>query len=104
MHAATATGSTGGAVVGFAFFVAAGVVSMVFVPSRSYRLLVVGTMAMVALPITYLTLNGVSTVAAWMVIAVMARGTPRWLALLPERSPWCGHGVAGDASDGGPHR
>ena len=85
MHEAMATGTTAGAVVGFAFFVAAGVVSMVFVPSRSYRLLIVGTIAIVALPFTYLMLDGVSAVAAWMAVAVIALGTTRWLALLTER-------------------
>jgi uncharacterized membrane protein len=84
MEAGAVSGSIESAVVGFAFFVAAGVTSMAFVPIRPFRFVVVGMLAVAALPMTYLLLNDAAAVAVWMLIAVLAIGTPRWLVLLPE--------------------
>ncbi len=81
----TAAGSVEGAVVSFAFYVAAGLASMAFVPMRSYHLTIAGLIALVALPVVYMLFDGVVAVTAWVVIAVLAVGAGRWVALLPER-------------------
>lgn len=81
----TAAGSVWGAIVAFAFLAATGVASMVFVPLSSFRLIVVGTVGLVALPLTYLVFDGAAAVAVWMVTAVISLGAPRGVTFLPER-------------------
>ena len=80
-----ATGTVDAFLIGFVFFAGIGAAIMAFVPARWYRFLVVGTVGLVALPTTYLALDGVATVAAWVAIALVTVGSPRWLAALPER-------------------
>ncbi len=70
---------------GFVFFAAIGGALIAFVPARWFRYLVVGTVGLVALPVPYLALDRVVFVAAWVVIALITIGSPRWLARLPER-------------------
>ena len=81
----TTGGSTEQVLVGFIFFVAIGVGIIALVPARSVRLLIVGMMGLVALPIVDLALDGVASIAAWVAVAFVTVGSPRWLAQLPER-------------------
>jgi uncharacterized membrane protein len=81
-----ATGSLDTFLTGFLFFTAIGGAIIAFVPARWFRLLVVGTVGLVALPVPYLVLDRVVVVAAWVVIALITIGAPRWLAWLPERA------------------
>ncbi len=81
----TASGTIDAFLVGFVFFAGIGAAIIAFVPARSFRFLVIGTIGLVALPTTYLALDGVATVAAWVAIALVTIGSPHWLARLPER-------------------
>ncbi|MEA2027263.1 MAG: DUF2339 domain-containing protein, partial [Chloroflexota bacterium] len=81
----TATGTIDAFLVGFVFFAGIGAAIIAFVPARSFRFLIIGMIGLVALPATYLALDGVATVAAWVAIALVTIGSPHWLARLPER-------------------
>ena len=81
----TASGPLDAFLTGFVFFAAIGGAIIAFVPARWFRFLVVGTVGLVALPVPYLALDRVTVVAAWVVIALITIGAPRWLARLPER-------------------
>ena len=82
-------GMTGGTVdqvlVGFIFIVAIGVGIIALAPVRSFQMLIVGMIGLVALPITDLALDGVACIAGWVTVALVTVGSPRWLAWLPER-------------------
>jgi uncharacterized membrane protein len=82
---ASVSGSTDGFVAGFVFLVAAAVVAILAVPLRSYRLFVIGLVAVVAVPVTALLLDGAAIVTVWMLIAVAAVGVIGWIGYLPER-------------------
>lgn len=79
-----ASGSVEGVVAAFVFLVAAAVVSMVAVPVRPFQLAVTGLVAVVAVPLAYLLVDGAATVTAWMFVALIAIGSPRWAGFLPE--------------------
>ncbi|MGD8487160.1 MAG: DUF2339 domain-containing protein [Chloroflexota bacterium] len=85
MQLDAASGSVEGVVAAFVFLVAASVVSMITVPVRAFQLVLAGLVGLAAVPLTYLLVNDAVTVAAWMAIAVIATGAPRWIRYLPER-------------------
>jgi hypothetical protein len=71
-------------VIGLAAFLVAAIVFATVVPDRSVRLTVVGIAVLTCLPVVYLELDGVSSVVAWTMLALIGMGAPRWLALVPE--------------------
>ena len=83
------TTSVEGVVVGFVFLLCAGLALLVVVPIRSYRLAMAGLVGLVALPLTHLVTDGASSVAAWMIVAVVALGAQRGLTVMPvQRIRW----------------
>ena len=84
--AGAATGTLETFLVGCLFFAGMGALVIAFVPTRSFRFLIVGMVGLVALPAAYLAFDGVTTVAAWIAIALVTLGAPLWVAWIPERS------------------
>ena len=72
-------------VVGWVFFLLAGAVFVLVVPSRTVRHTVVAVAALATVPVIYRELDGVAAVTAWSALALVTLAAPRWLALLPER-------------------
>ncbi|MFV2064942.1 MAG: DUF2339 domain-containing protein, partial [Chloroflexota bacterium] len=72
-------------VIGLAVFLVAATAFTAVVPDRSVRLTVVGIAVLTCVPVVYLELDGVMSVAAWTILALVSVSAPRWLALVPER-------------------
>ena len=78
-------GSLDPLVIGLAAFLVAATVFVWSVPNRTVRLVVVSIAVLACLPVVFIELSGVASVAAWTFLAVVAFAAPRWLALLRER-------------------